>query len=189
MSTKFNPDHKDVLLSPSRQEDLDPQRILSFLPIRIYQTVGDIGCGPGYFTIPLAKYLFDGKVCAVDVQQEMLDAVQERLNRFHLTNVEVVLSSEKDISVDKDSLDGALLAFVLHETNNKKAFLSQVLNSLKKGGWLAVLEWYKRDTDQGPPMADRIDEKEALKLTERAGFRFTSQRDLNGKQYMLMLRK
>ncbi|MBI4298255.1 MAG: class I SAM-dependent methyltransferase [Chloroflexi bacterium] len=189
MARKFNPEDKNLLLETSRQELIDPQRILSFLPLRTYQIVGDIGCGPGYFTIPLAKYLFDGKVWAVDVQQEMLDALQERLKQVHLTNVEPLLSSDAKLPFDKDSLDGALLAFVLHETKNKKGFLAQVKESLKKGGWAAILEWYKKETEYGPPLEARIEEEEAQELVAKAGFRFTSLRDLNGKHYMLLLRK
>ena len=189
MPRKFNPPQKELLLNPSRQEALDTQRILSLLPIRTYEVVADIGCGPGYFTIPLAKYLFDGKVYAVDVQREILDTLKERLNRIHLTNIESILATEKKMQLKKETLDGALLAFVLHETDNKEGLLNQVFTSLKKGGWAAIIEWYKKEMVEGPPLEERVDAEQARELLEKVGFRFTSQRDLSGKYYMLLLRK
>ena len=79
MSEKFDHHDKADLLSADRYETTDPQRLISMLPVLVYHEVADIGCGPGFFTIPFAKYLFDGKVYAIDVQQEMLDAAQEQV--------------------------------------------------------------------------------------------------------------
>ena len=189
MPTKFDPAKKDALLSLSRQEYLDPQGIISLLPIRPYHIVADVGCGPGYFTIPLGKYLFDGKVYAFDIQQEMLDTLKERLDRVHLGNVEAIRSTERKLPIDKDMLDGALIAFVLHEVTSKEAFLKEVLSHLRQSSWVAILEWYKKETDGGPPLEERIEEEEVVDISEKVGLKLVSRRDLNGKQYMLLLKK
>ena len=94
---KFDPKNKDLLLSPERRQSLDTHRLLSTVPIMAHHWVADIGCGPGYFTVPLGKYLFDGKVFALDVQQDMLDATQQTLDTVHLTNVEVAKSKESKL--------------------------------------------------------------------------------------------
>jgi len=49
MADKFDPANKEALLSKSRHELLDPQRIIALLPLRPYQVVADVGCGPGFF--------------------------------------------------------------------------------------------------------------------------------------------
>ena len=189
MPHKFDPADKDVLLSPQRQQDLDALRVISLLPIMPYHVVGDVGCGPGYFAIPLGKHVYDGKVYAIDVQQEMLDAAKEGLDRIHLTNVEPLLTKEDKLPLEDDSLDGAFAAFVAHEADDTKVMLGEILRCLRKGGWLALLEWYKRKMDEGPPLKDRIDQPELLKMAEKAGFRFTSAHALNSSQYMLLMRK
>ena len=188
MAHKFDPQNKDRLLSPERRERLDPDRLLSLLPLRPYQIVADIGCGPGYFSLPLAKYLYDGKLYAVDVQEEMLAAARERLGKFRLSNVEFIKSEENSIDVPAASLDGALLAFVLHEAEDRKAFLSMVAGLLQRASWMSVLEWYKQETENGPPAEHRVSPEEVKELTEAVGLRFTSERSLNGQQYMLMFR-
>ena len=44
------------LLSSQREEDLDPFVVLTFMPLDSYAQVADIGCGPGYFSIPLDRF-------------------------------------------------------------------------------------------------------------------------------------
>jgi len=186
---KFDTKNMDELLSSERRRTLDTHRLLSLLPIHLHHVVADIGCGPGYFTIPLGKYLFDGKVFALDVQQEMLDATQKALEALHLTNVEVMRSKESKLPLDDECLDGALVAFVLQEASNARALLKDTLRCLKKSGWLAVLEWHNREMDEGPPLGQRIEEGKMREMAEKLGFRFTARHDLNGNQYMILMRK
>ena len=54
----------------------DSQRLLSLVPIMPHHWVADVGCGVGKHTVPLGKYLFSGKVFALDVDQEKLDGTQ-----------------------------------------------------------------------------------------------------------------
>ena len=57
---------------------IDPLRLIALIPFRPHETIGDIGCGVGDLTIPLAKYVFDGKVYAVDVDADSLERAAER---------------------------------------------------------------------------------------------------------------
>ena len=189
MPVKFDPAQKELLLSSQRRQDLDPLRLISLIPIQPYHQVADIGCGPGFFTIPLAKYLFDGKVYALDVQEEMLDAARDAVRSIHLTNVEVKLSEENKLPLEDDSLDGAVMAFVLQEARSPKALLEEAMRCLRKSAWLVILEWQKRQMDEGPPLKQRIDEGKMRTMTEKAGFRLGAQRNINGKQYMTLVRK
>ena len=189
MTRKFDPSNKDVLISSQRQQSLDAFRVMSLIPVRPYHIVADVGCGPGYFAIPLAKHVFDGKVFALDVQQEMLDATKKELERIHLTNVDLVLSKESKLTLDDDSLDGALLAFVLHEADSPRDLLKDVRRCLRKGGWLAMLEWDKREMEEGPPLEERIDEPELSEIAQKAKLQFTARHSLNENQYMLLMRK
>ncbi|MDA0988454.1 MAG: class I SAM-dependent methyltransferase [Chloroflexi bacterium] len=188
-AAKLNPDKMDTLLALKRHETLDQERVISMIPLRPYHVVADIGCGPGYFAIPLAKYISQGKLYAMDTKEEMLEACRQRLSEVHLNNIEVLHCSPKKLPLDNDILDGAFMAFVLHEIKDKKSVLAEVERSLQKGGWLAVIEWYKQAMDEGPPLEDRVSEEEARELGENAGLRFVSQRDLNGKNYLMQFRK
>jgi ubiquinone/menaquinone biosynthesis C-methylase UbiE len=67
-----------VLDNPIRRLIHNPEKILSGF-IGNGQTVLDLGCGSGTFTIALAKMVGEtGKVIAVDVQDEMLQMVKKK---------------------------------------------------------------------------------------------------------------
>jgi SAM-dependent methyltransferase len=87
------------------------------------------------------------------------------------------------------SVEGVFLAYVLHDTEDRVAFLSAVRRLLKPGGWFAILNWYRKETEHGPPLEKRIEPDELESLSRDAGFRWRWWRDLNGIQYMAMLRK
>jgi ubiquinone/menaquinone biosynthesis C-methylase UbiE len=176
-------------LSFQREEELDPFRVMAFLPIEPYHHIADIGCGPGFFTIPFAKHLIYGKVYALDVDPEMLRVLRERVDDVHLTNVEILQCGPLDFPAPKGSLDGVFLAFVVHEVEEREAFLREAGTLLRPGGWCAVLEWYKKETPGGPPLERRISPEELRELANGAGLTFREWRDLNGKHYMALLRK
>ncbi len=169
--------------------NFDTHRLISVIPILPHDHVADIGCGSGYFTVPLGKFLFDGKVYALDRKQNNLDATREALEAVRLTNVETLLLNEKKLPLEDESLDGALVAFALQDIKNPRALLKDTLRCLKKSGWLAIIEWYKRDMDEGPPLEQRSDEDKLREMTQKLGFRSIARRDLNGKQYLMLMRK
>ena len=187
--SKFDPKNMHVLVALERRQAIDTYSLLSRLPIRPHHVVADIGCGPGYFTLPLAKYLHSGKVYALDVQQEMLDAVQKALDESRLTNVDVALTKEKKLPLEDESLDGALVAFVLQEADNPRALLAEARRCLRGSGWLSVLEWHKRETEQGPPVSRRIDPDDMEVMLQKLDFRAIDRRELNPDQYIFLMRK
>ena len=169
--------------------EFDALRLISLVPIQPYHNVADIGCGKGTNTVPLAKFLFDGKVYALDVQQEMLDATREAAEAVRLANVEVMLSKQDRLPLEDESLDGALVAFVLHHTDKPRALLEDTRRCLKKSGWLAILESSAHGTDEAPRRKGRADEEGAQAMVQKAGFRFGTRRDLGGGRYMVLARK
>lgn len=53
--------------------------------------IADVGCGPGYFTLPVV-HMTKGTVYAVDVSPEMLDILHERAEQEGLSNISLVES-------------------------------------------------------------------------------------------------
>src|SRR5919201_1315272 len=91
---KFNPANLERQLGEERRRSLDPEDYLDLLALRPDMVVADVGCGPGYFTLPLARRLPQGRVLACDIQQEMLDVLRQRVSEAGLTNVETARSAE-----------------------------------------------------------------------------------------------
>ena len=103
-------------------------------------TVVDLGCGPGFFTLPMAELTDkNGKVIAIDVQAKMLENLQKKITALSVTNIEIINSSYQTFETI-NKVDFILAAYVIHELPNKKEWLKTLYNSLKKGGHLLVIE-------------------------------------------------
>lgn len=180
---------EEIHPSISRYQHLDPNQVLSVIPLLPFHEVADLGAGTGYFTVPLGKHLFDGKVFALDEDQASLDAIQEQLDRIRLTNVTTMKFSKNKVALEDSCVDGVVVAFYLHSSKARKKLLEEAKRLLRTGGWIVVLEWFKREMEQGPSLEERIDTPELRELMEEVGFRFSSRHDLNNRQYMLVFRK
>lgn len=176
------------LLDPQRAAKLDTLAILSFSEMSRRDRVADIGCGPGYFTVPLAKALVEGKLYALDIDDQMLDACRERVVQARLGNTEVLKCDEFDFPLEAGSVDGIFMAFVVQQSPDKPRFLQAARQLLQSRGWGTILEWYRKETETGPPLERRVDPEELEKMVKSAGFRYRGWRDLNGEQYMMTLR-
>ena len=176
------------MLRPERMEKLDPFVVLNLCPINFGDTVADIGCGPGYFTLPLAKQLVHGKVYALDVDREMVDICRERVEQARMGNVEVLECQDYEFPTPEAGVDGLLVAFVVHHTPDQARFLSAIRGLLKSRGWCSILEWQPTETETGPPLAHRIAPEEMRDLAQGAGFRVQGWRSLNDDYYMMTLR-
>jgi len=174
----------------SDYEILDPQRVFSLLPLRPYQTVADVWCGAGSFSISLGKYLFDGKVYAVDISHASLRLLKEQLSRIRLGNVETVFSKTKDkIPIKKNILDGILIAFSLGKVDDQGEFLKNLFSHLRVGGWTAIIDWHKKKKGIGPPLEERFDMSEVISLAKKAGYKFVKDHNLDENHYLILFRK
>ena len=165
---KFNPEHIDRLLSVERLAEQHPEGLLRREGLKPGDSFADVGCGPGFFTIPAACIVGDGgKVYAIDTSEEMLFELDKRSPP---SNVALVKSAESEIPLDDAVVDMALISYVLHEAEDALSFLKEVARILTDGGILLILDWKKRVEDKGPPVEDRLTEQSVLKTLEEAGF-------------------
>ena len=124
----------------SRNIFQNPRRILKPY-IKAGMTVLDFGCGNGFFTVEAAKLAGEkGKVIAVDLQQEMLDLLAERLRGTELEKRIVLHKCEKDkIGID-EQVDAVLAFHVVHEVPDKDIFFVEIKSVLKPDGILYLAE-------------------------------------------------
>ncbi|HLJ82134.1 MAG TPA: class I SAM-dependent methyltransferase [Ktedonobacterales bacterium] len=185
MPHKFDTRNRNLLLSEERHEALKPEELLRSLGLKRGQTMADIGCGPGFFTVPAATIVGPrGLVIAGDVQGEMLSAVRSRVAEQGLENVRVVKTSDMEVPLPPGTCDLVLLAFILDEVPQRARFLHRAARLAKPSGRIAVLEWEKHETPVGPPLEDRISPEELIADAAAAGLTMEEQRALNEHQYL-----
>lgn len=180
---KFDVTHIEKLLRQERVDSIRPERVLTEAGLAEGNVFADVGCGPGFFTLPASVIVGPtGRVYAIDTQPEMLEALKKR---GVSANVTPVKSGEENIPVDDKTADLALAAYVLHEAANTAGFLKEIFRLLKSGGRLVIIDWKKQQEEHGPPMAERITEAEAAAFIKAAGFVKIVTSSLNASHYMI----
>lgn len=115
--------------------------IIDTLAVEAGMTVLDAGCGPGRLTVPLAQRVGPtGKVVAMDVQLGMLDRTKVKSEAVGLTNIEYLHAGLGESRLLSNRFERAVLVTVLGEIPGRMAAVAELLNVLKPGGILAVVE-------------------------------------------------
>jgi SAM-dependent methyltransferase len=136
----------DWLERPERKEEERPDLLLKALKIQPGQVVADIGAGSGYYTKELAKLVGEkGTVYAVDIQQEMLDLLTNKMAELKIGNVKPILGTIKDPKLPPASVDLALMVDVYHEFDFPYEMVQAICRGLKRGGRLVFVEFRAED--------------------------------------------
>lgn len=191
MPTKTPVAKAENLIKPKLEESYDPQSLIALVPIHTDQTVADVGSGPGWLSIPLAKYLYGGKLYAVDIQEGMLEKLAERAASFRMYNIETVLSKESTIPLDDGILDGLVLSGTLNEATRAKSLFKECARLLKPQGWLAVVEWLPADTDPdfGPPAKQRLTMEAVAEMGIELGLTRARSRQIGPAHFVVIFKK
>jgi ubiquinone/menaquinone biosynthesis C-methylase UbiE len=109
--------------------------------VRPGDTVIDLGCGPGFFTIEMAKQVGpSGKVIAVDLQPQMLAMVERKAKRHGVSDQVACHSCAADHIGLNAQADFILAFYMLHETPDPRSYLSQVKDLMRPEARLLVVE-------------------------------------------------
>ncbi|RLB97145.1 MAG: SAM-dependent methyltransferase [Deltaproteobacteria bacterium] len=106
-------------------------------------TIVDLGCGPGYFSIDMAKMVGEtGRVISVDLQPQMLEKVGEKAKKQGLSNrIRLHACPQDRIDLDPSvAADFVLLFYMLHETPDPNRFMREIKTFLKKDGKCLIVE-------------------------------------------------
>ena len=104
-------------------------------------TVIDMGCGPGYFTIDMARMVgAGGRVIAVDIQVKMLERVRKKAQKHGLSERIVCHTADTDQIGLNQTADFILAYYMIHETTDTTKTLLELKTLLKDGGKILVVE-------------------------------------------------
>jgi ubiquinone/menaquinone biosynthesis C-methylase UbiE len=156
----------------------NPDKILEPF-IKPSQTVVDLGCGPGFFTLAMSKLVGEsGMVIAVDLQEAMLQKMTAKMKKQGLMHRVVAHQcSETKLGVTKPC-DFVLAFYMIHEVPDAAALLKEVYGMLSPGGSLLIVE---------PKIhVSLADFESAVKNAEAEGFKLESQPKVTGSRSALL---
>jgi SAM-dependent methyltransferase len=181
-------DYIAQLSSPDRDAWQKPDQVVSALGLTRGQTACDIGSGPGYFTLRLARAVGPtGFVYAEDVEARMLQALRERLEKVRLRNVAPVLGLSDDPLLPPGVCDVVLVVDTYHHFPDRAGYLQRLRRSLKPRGRVVNIDYHRRPTPVGPPLDHRVARETFLSEAKAAGLALVGEQAFLPYQYFLVL--
>lgn len=191
----FPPQDLGLLSAPDRDEWNKPDLIMDALGIADGGVVADLGAGGGWFTIRLARRVGpNGVVYAQDIQPQMIEAINRRVQQEGLSNVRTLLGTDTDPRLPA-GLDAVLVVDAYREMDEPnrpdviQALLEHVARALKPQGRLGVVDFLPGNGGPGPAADDRVDPETVIRAVEAAGLTLQARETVPPFQYLLVFGK
>jgi ubiquinone/menaquinone biosynthesis C-methylase UbiE len=147
-----------TLLIPLRNLFLSPNELIRRLALQPGMFVLEVGPGPGYFSLPVARFLEKGKLVLADIQPEMLQKAKKRLEKRAVRNADYLVCNGEKFNLPDNYFERIFMVTVLGEVENKDIYVAEFYRMLKPGGILSVSE------QAGDPDKLTIEETKELAL-------------------------
>jgi ubiquinone/menaquinone biosynthesis C-methylase UbiE len=132
-----------LLASPLRRLLQDPEEIVRPY-VKEGMSVLDIGCGMGFYSLPLAELVGEtGKVVCLDLQEKMIKGLIRRALRAGLSDridARICLQDSLGVSDIAGKIDFALAFALVHEVPDKERLFTEIYNTMKQNAELLVAE-------------------------------------------------
>jgi ubiquinone/menaquinone biosynthesis C-methylase UbiE len=136
----------------------DPYKLLKAAGLKRGQKILEVGCGPGFFTIPAADIVGEeGLVYAVDVNPYAIARVRGKITRKGIKNVVPMLRNASDTGLPDQGVDIAFMFGLPHIVGGREAVVSEIHRILKPEGILLFTR------TRGP-------ERKLIEAMEKCGF-------------------
>jgi predicted methyltransferase len=191
----FPPQDLGLLSAPDRADWNKPDLIMDALGIADGAVVADLGAGGGWFTIQLARRVGpNGMVYAQDIQPQMIEAINRRVQQEALANVRTILGTPVDPRLP-NGLDAVLIVDAYREMDEPsrpqvfESLLRNVARALKPQGRIGIVDFLPGDGGPGPAAEDRVNPDTVIGRLEGVGLRLLSRESVPPFQYLLVFGK
>jgi ubiquinone/menaquinone biosynthesis C-methylase UbiE len=117
----------------------DPYKALKAAGLEVGQKVLEVGCGPGFFTVPAARIVGEeGNVLALDVNPLAVEHVQRKIETEGVTNAKTMLANAAQTNLPDQSFDLAFVFGFARPIGGMEAIWAELYRLLKPGGILSV---------------------------------------------------
>lgn len=172
-----------------------PKELIAALGIQPGSVVADVGTGPGYMLPHLSAAVGPkGRVLAEDIFPDFLERARKKA--ASLGNIEFFLGDEKSPKLPSNSADLVLILDAYHHFDYPESMLAGIRDALKRGGRLAIVDYYKRKGAMSNPNPDfalghiRLDDAGVIREIEANGFKLVKNSDfLPASQYLAVFEK
>lgn len=156
---------------PEREFEEKASALLANMDIQPTDTIADIGAGSGYHVFQMAPRASKGMVYGVDIQKQMLEAMEIKKSNTGISNVSLVQGSERSVNLPEESVDKVLMVDVYHEFAFPVEMMASIRHALRPGGKVYLIEYRGEDASVPIKKVHKMTEAQAVKEMRPAGFR------------------
>jgi precorrin-6B methylase 2 len=179
----------DWLERSSRPDEENTDLVISSMNLKPSMVVADIGAGTGYYTFRMAALLPQGKVYAVEIQEELINTLNKKKEEKKLQNVEVIRGDTLSVNLPAGVVDIAILVDVYHELSWPREIIQSIRKSLKADGRILLVEYRGEDPAVQIKPLHKTTVKQVSKEMEANGFVPDRRVEVLPIQHFLMFRK
>ena len=154
-----------------REKEENVSKLIKNMRIKPNDVIADIGAGSGYHAFRMASLAPNGLVYAVDIQTEMLMAIENKKTFSKISNIETILGTEKSVEIPINSVDKILMVDVYHEFSFPVEMIASMKSALKSNGQLFLIEYRAEDPLVPIKTIHKMSENQAVKEMKVAGFK------------------
>jgi len=176
----------------SREEEERLTLLVRSLKLKPGMIIADIGAGSGVISMLMAREVEpEGKVLAVDIQQEMLDRLKKRCEAAGVKNVVPVKGAEKKTNLKPNSVDLIIMVDVYHEFEFPYEMTLDLASALKPGGRIAWVEYRLEDPTVPIKLVHKMTEKQVKREASQPefGLRFVETIGVLPRQHIVIFQK
>jgi len=174
------------LIRENRENEERCSKMLAELGIEPGMTICDMGCGNGFYSLPIARDVGpEGRVLCVDIQPEMLESLRDRAERASAANIVPILGTVIDPKLPEGAVDLILCVDVYHELSHPEPMLAAMRRSLKEDGLLVLVEYRAEDPSVPIKKLHKMSKKQILKELVPNGFELVREFDGLPWQHMM----
>ena len=156
---------------PEREREENTSLLLKNMNIGEADVIADIGAGSGYHVLKMADIAEKGMVFAVDIQQEMLDALARNKENLNLDNIILIKGNEKSSKLPANTIDKVIMVDVYHEFAHPIEMINSIKQALKPNGKIFLIE-YRAEDDKVPiTRLHKMSEAQAVREMDAAGLK------------------
>ena len=155
----------------SREKEEKTSALLRNLDISSDNTIADIGAGSGYHVFKMAPLAREGLVFAVDIQDEMLEALRRKKEKEGSENIKLIKGSEKSVNLLENSVDKVLMVDVYHEFAYPIEMMASIKKALRPNGKIYLVEYRGEDANVPIKKVHKMTELQAIKEMKAAGMK------------------